>query len=718
MPTVPQVLPSVQPQGSSGGFFNIQDPSMAFGYGVGKAQEQLGQTLEKTSDMLDKHANVLLDRANQAHETNQLVGWFKEASDLDIWHRSLLGQNAVTALPEYLKKQDELRQKYIDSAPNIEVRRLFDQDTKRRLGYMISDASKYAATQNRQSNIHASQARQNLAIQSAGNSKDDEEFQLNVDTALKGVNDEAIEMGWKPDEVKLKREAATSKVWQSRLDTIAMTDPFKAKALYDKNKDSILDPITRMHIEQNLLRQYNNVGTRYDADSIVNGTGFRNFPTIGGGNYRDASAAVETPQFKGDAKYTAEGPIITNSNSQYYGDRAYGKYQMMGKNIPVWTKEVLGKSMTPAEFKNDKDAQDIVFDAKFGQLVEKYGNPQDAAAAWHSGRPLAEAVKAGATDGYSRTEDYVKRFSAALGTGAAQPLTTESDAGWLKGAIDRAKAIAQARAPDNPAYEDTLVTRVKTEYNNVKTVKNAIDTENFMSVQQALIEQKDGKPVVTTVSQLLDNPAMNQAYNALSPTKQKQVLSQIERNAKADVPLTPERWNRFQELKGIAVNDPKKFLETEVGAEDLPRTLQGQLFTQQRGMQKNLQDTSRLTRAVSTVTPMLNDAGIVRSRTDQQKAGVYNQFIGAYQTELSSWEEHNKRFPNEKEQMQIAAKLLREQNPDRWFFQSAQRGFEIPEDSKTEITGAFQKKYGRPPTPSEIYTVHQRRSARESNATQ
>lgn len=711
MPQVPQVLPSVQPQGQSGGFFNIQDPTMAFGYGVGKAQEGFGREIERGGDMLQKHATFLQDRANAAQATNLFVEWDKEAAQLQMWHKTQEGTNAVSTLPELYRKQDELREKYISRTPNVEVRRLFDLDSKRRLGFMIQDAGSYAATQNKRSNIATSQARQSMAIQGAGNSRDDEEFNFNVESALKGLDAEAVERGWTPEQKEVQKHAVVSKTWQSRLDTIAMTDPFRAKDLYEKNKDKILDPVTRMHIEQTLLRQYNNVGTRYDADSIVNGTGFRAFPNIGGATHRDAIGAIES-----SGRYDAQGPIVTKGS--FAGQRGIGKYQVIEGNVGPWTEEVLGKAMTPEQFRKDPDAQDAVFDAKFGQLLKKYGNPQDAASAWHSGRPLAEAIKAGATDQYTRTEDYVKRFTAALGTGAAQPLTTESGPEWLKGALERAKAIAQARALDNPAYEDTLVSRVKSEYSNVKTVKNAVDIENFMNVQQALIEQKDGKPVVTTVSQLLDNPALNQAYNALNPAKQKQVISQIERNAKADVPLTSERWNRFQELKGIAVNDPKAFMNVEVGAEDLPRTLQGQLFTQQRGMQKNLQDTTRLTRAINTVTPMLNDAGIVRSRTDAGKAATYNQFVGAYQTELENWEKQNQKFPNEKEQMQLAAKLLRETNPDRWFFQSAQRGFEIPETNRIEIVEAFTKRYGRPPSPAEAYTVFQRQQARETNATQ
>ena len=53
------------------------------------------------------------------------------------------------------------------------------------------------------------------------------------------------------------------------------------------------------------------------------------------------------------------------------GDRAYGAYQVMGANIPSWTREVLGRSMTPEQFLADKGAQDQVARAKLKQLVRQ-----------------------------------------------------------------------------------------------------------------------------------------------------------------------------------------------------------------------------------------------------------------------------------------------------------------------------------------------------------
>lgn len=94
-------------------------------------------------------------------------------------------------------------------------------------------------------------------------------------------------------------------------------------------------------------------------------------------NYGNAISSIES-----GGNYSALGPVITSG--QYAGDRAVGKYQVMGKNVPSWTQEVLGRPMTPQEFAASPEAQDKVFQAKFGSLVQKYG-PEGAAKAWFAG---------------------------------------------------------------------------------------------------------------------------------------------------------------------------------------------------------------------------------------------------------------------------------------------------------------------------------------------
>lgn len=58
-------------------------------------------------------------------------------------------------------------------------------------------------------------------------------------------------------------------------------------------------------------------------------------------------------------RYDAIGPRTKS------GDRAYGKYQVMGSNLPQWTQAALGKVLTPDQFLADPNAQEAVFSHRF-----------------------------------------------------------------------------------------------------------------------------------------------------------------------------------------------------------------------------------------------------------------------------------------------------------------------------------------------------------------
>lgn len=126
---------------------------------------------------------------------------------------------------------------------------------------------------------------------------------------------------------------------------------------------------------------------------------------------REAIASVESD---GSGGYSAIGPKTKK------GDRAYGRYQVMGANIPEWTRQAVGRAMTPQEFLASPEAQDAVFNKIFGGYIEKHGNPQDAASMWFSGRPLAQAGGRQDILG-TNPEQYVNKFNSALG---ADPLAS------------------------------------------------------------------------------------------------------------------------------------------------------------------------------------------------------------------------------------------------------------------------------------------------------
>lgn len=122
------------------------------------------------------------------------------------------------------------------------------------------------------------------------------------------------------------------------------------------------------------------------------------------GNYADAIASIESA---GSGDYSALGPVTGT------GDRAYGRYQVMGNNIGPWTREALGQEMTPQQFLADPQAQDRVFQHRFGSYVDQYGNPQDAASMWFTGKPMAQGYGRRDQLGTSGAE-YVSKFNRAL----------------------------------------------------------------------------------------------------------------------------------------------------------------------------------------------------------------------------------------------------------------------------------------------------------------
>ena len=161
--------------------------------------------------------------------------------------------------------------------------------------------------------------------------------------------------------------------------------------------------------------------------------------------FANAISSVES-----GGKYDALGPQTQS------GDQALGKYQVMASNVGPWSKEVLGQELTPAQFLASPQAQDAVFQGKFGQYLQKTGNPQDAASMWFTGRPLAQG--AGAQDQLGTTgAGYVSKFMAALpggGGGAAGGLPPQAMA-YAPSGGDNPMPQATASAPQ-PSQAATI----------------------------------------------------------------------------------------------------------------------------------------------------------------------------------------------------------------------------------------------------------------------
>ena len=139
-----------------------------------------------------------------------------------------------------------------------------------------------------------------------------------------------------------------------------------------------------------------------DLDGLLNQAGFSgvggdtNQAAVGKADAKRIASAIGKYEsggqyFKSDGTPKL-GPVVTSG--QYKGERAIGKYQIMPGNVPSWTKEALGKSMTPEQFAKDPKAQDAVAEHRIGKLLAQGYGVEDIASIWFSGRPVAKAGSA------------------------------------------------------------------------------------------------------------------------------------------------------------------------------------------------------------------------------------------------------------------------------------------------------------------------------------
>jgi len=113
-------------------------------------------------------------------------------------------------------------------------------------------------------------------------------------------------------------------------------------------------------------------------------------------------------------RYDAIGPTV--KSGMYAGDNAYGKYQIMGKNIPSWSKAALGRSITVQEFLKNPALQEKIAKHQMKNLINQYGDGLDVASAWFSGKPF-KGNNAKDVTGTSVPE-YINRFAKAFNSQA------------------------------------------------------------------------------------------------------------------------------------------------------------------------------------------------------------------------------------------------------------------------------------------------------------
>lgn len=124
--------------------------------------------------------------------------------------------------------------------------------------------------------------------------------------------------------------------------------------------------------------------------------------------------------------------VTTTRNRRGQLQSALGAYGVMDFNVGPWTREVLGRAMTPQEFLADRNAQDAVARAKFGAYANKYGLT-GAARAWLAGEGgmYGKSADAFGTTPTAYAADFDRKMGGLppeIAAGASRPAAAPSQA--------------------------------------------------------------------------------------------------------------------------------------------------------------------------------------------------------------------------------------------------------------------------------------------------
>jgi len=145
--------------------------------------------------------------------------------------------------------------------------------------------------------------------------------------------------------------------------------------------------------------------TLYSSEEVFNNDRVTSFKQAVPQDLGTAMRKIKAVESSGN--YQARGPVVTSG--QYAGERALGAYQVMPGNLPQWSREALGYQVTPQQFLQNPQIQDQIVAHQFAKNYQKYGNWDDAASVWFTGRPLARAGNAADVTGTS-VQEYINRF--------------------------------------------------------------------------------------------------------------------------------------------------------------------------------------------------------------------------------------------------------------------------------------------------------------------
>ena len=685
--------PSVAPQQEGTSPINAPANPAAFGTNLAEATGHLGQVIEGSGkELFDRayamqelqvHADV---NSRLADAQNQMMNKFVDFSQLE-------GKNAVDGLPKFQNEIDGIRTKAGDGLSPI-GQEFYDQESRQSRYRLAFAGAEHAAGQQKayvsaSADAQVSSAMKMMEVNPNDPATAEKSLQTIRDAVQFKVGDIA---GMSPDVVKAKQADAVNAAIQGRIRSMAKDDPLGAQKLLNqaiKDKDVYGNDAT--NLGWFVRNQRDIIGSRQTSSAVMSSAAGMDLDT------KKVSGQQLLAGLKGSegGSYTFQGPDVTDKAGNT--GHALGHFGVMSYNLAPWLKEAGMAPMTEDQFKADADAQDKLAQFKMEQYQDKFGSAHAAAVAWFGGEGSVGTDLSKLHDKDMDGNTYLKNFDGGVAHGSSlQDLTSAG------------RAVAKSQFPNDDAYADIVEDRIVTQYNKEKQIRMDTDHDNEQTVWGTLLNGvgPDHK-IPTSVDELKLDPKAADAWDQLSaahPSELKQYLNQMASNAKGDVAMTTDRLQGWQNLSGMAVNDPQQFMAKtqDVSSLDLPMKEKLSVLSMRQAIYKKQDANPQVGAALATINRlnMLAPLGLTKAENPEGLA----TFTGVLTDAMTQFQQsHGK--PMSDDDIKTTAQQLLSPVGGRHFWSSQQPWFEsideVPDEAAESIRKELQDR-GTPVTDAAV----------------
>lgn len=643
---VQEVAPQLAPARN----IDVRTSSAAFGGDIAQAVSGLGRVTKQGADEMFQRARAMQQLNNETQARQASVAFEAKAGQSYAAFKNQYGNNAgPDALVKFQNDLTDMRDGMKSQLNNPQAQGLYDADSSSIMGRLFVYGASHSADQLKQVGLASRKA----VIEEANNTVqlkpiDDSGFVKSRATAMSQAQALGEELGESPAEIAQNVAIAKSKITSTRISALAETSPITAQKMLDEARtegDLRGEDITS--VQRVVDRQLVSIGSSQIVKATQDGSNLQLGQSIV--PIAQASAAIGGPESAGNGGYAA----IQKTTG------ALGKYQVKPSSLPGMLREAGLPPMTPQQYVANHQAQETLFAAVFGGYMKKYGNFNEAAAKWFTGKSLSEGADPNVRDVNENLKAYLANANAALSK-ASTPEQFRA----------AAAAAAERIAPANVRLSDTAQSKLAASLAHTQTIARVQTNQDMNTIHSAMANAVTAAPhtgVEPTVETLTKDPAIKAAYDRLPADQQYRLQKTLEKMGATDNVDSSEREAEFNKLRGMSYVDSDNFNKADIGAANLTMSQKKTLLADQK---KTLAGHSLATPAVTlamkdpTLLAALKSANVDLSKTDDTNL----QFRGAFATMINEYEQSGAPLSSDKLR-ELGMSLLRG-SPGGWFSSS------------------------------------------------